>query len=277
MRAAEYSQWAQDEWAAFYLEFLGLPALVNTFGGGPIEYANTRFDYGLSHPWDLKVHMAGTPGGAPLNNYVAVDQVLASGKGVGFLVLSGDAVYDDGDFRAWQRESGVDTARSRAAHVTAQVQAQVEAPVLAAAAGSVLRSRRNQPGVRDAERRRQSDAAGCADLRCGAKPKYSLDLVKARFDGRCLLAQVVVYVDEQRALEAHVGALRGLEQLLDDEVPPTTKDQVGVAGDLLAVREHVLAEHVVGGADVHAVAHLLVGGGVLLRRPASPRIRRPTA
>ena len=33
MRRAEYSQWAQDEWAAFYFEYKGLPALINAFVG----------------------------------------------------------------------------------------------------------------------------------------------------------------------------------------------------------------------------------------------------
>ena len=47
MQEAEYSQWAQDEWAAFYFEFKGLPALINAFGGGPRRFANTRFDYAL--------------------------------------------------------------------------------------------------------------------------------------------------------------------------------------------------------------------------------------
>ena len=50
MRLAEHAQWAQDEWAGFYFEFVGLPALVNAFGGGPRRFANTRFDYILSTP-----------------------------------------------------------------------------------------------------------------------------------------------------------------------------------------------------------------------------------
>ena len=44
-----YSQWAQDEWIAFYFEYLGLPALVNAFGGGPRTFVNTRFDSGWPH------------------------------------------------------------------------------------------------------------------------------------------------------------------------------------------------------------------------------------
>ena len=103
MRDAEYSQWAQDEWAAFYFEFLGLPALINTFGGGPRQFANTRIDYSLGHPWDLKVHLAQSRV-APLNDQVAIQEGLQAGAGLGFLVLTGEVVYDEGEFRAWQKD-----------------------------------------------------------------------------------------------------------------------------------------------------------------------------
>src|ERR1035438_1397328 len=50
MLEAEYSQWAQDEWAAFFFEFVGLPALVNAFSGGPVVFENTIFDYTANSP-----------------------------------------------------------------------------------------------------------------------------------------------------------------------------------------------------------------------------------
>ncbi len=136
MREAEYSQWAQDEWAAFYFEFVGLPALINTFGGGPRKFANTRFDYGLGHPWDLKVHMADSAT-APLNDQVAMDEALAAGAGVGFLVLTGDVEYDDGEFRDWQRElpsrhGKMAKARTDAAEVRTEVEAAVRPAMLEA-------------------------------------------------------------------------------------------------------------------------------------------------
>lgn len=102
MRLAESTHWAQDEWAGFYFEFVGLPTLVNTFGGGPIKYANTRFDYNLGHTWDLKLHTSQRPV-APLNAVDAVDAVLASGRGLGFIVLSGLAERSM-TFRGWRRE-----------------------------------------------------------------------------------------------------------------------------------------------------------------------------
>lgn len=103
MRAAQFSQWAQDEWGGFYFEFVGLPALVNAFGGGPRSFANTRFDYALAHTWDLKAHTTASSV-APLNDCAAVQAALDSGVGLGFLVLTGVAEYDDGQFRQWQRE-----------------------------------------------------------------------------------------------------------------------------------------------------------------------------
>ncbi|MDQ6933807.1 MAG: hypothetical protein M3130_00645 [Actinomycetota bacterium] len=103
MQAADYSQWAQDEWVGFYFEFLGLPALVNAFGGGPRQIASTRFDYGLGHTWDLKAHMAHS-GDAPLNDQAAMQVAVTEAGGLGFLVLTGQVEYDDGDFKAWQRE-----------------------------------------------------------------------------------------------------------------------------------------------------------------------------
>jgi hypothetical protein len=46
MQAADFSQWAQDEWVAFFFEYVGLPALINAFGGGPRRIGATQFDYG---------------------------------------------------------------------------------------------------------------------------------------------------------------------------------------------------------------------------------------
>lgn len=103
MLAASSNQWAQDEWAGFFFEFVGLPALVNTFAGGPVTYANTRFDYALGDAWDLKVH-SGRDSSTPLNAIDAIEACLRTGRGVGFLVLSGEAAFDDGEFRQWHRD-----------------------------------------------------------------------------------------------------------------------------------------------------------------------------
>lgn len=179
MREAEFSQWAQDEWAGFYFEYVGLPALVNALGGGPVKYVNTRFDYCLSSAWDLKWHGADARR-APLNDTRAVDACLSE-RGLGFVVLSGNVEYDDGAFREWLKDH-------RAAHGKRP----------AARAHPAVHVRRSKRAfsprlleafhIRDAEHLAEAVAAGAlALLNQGRQvsgtarpPKYALDLPKAR-------------------------------------------------------------------------------------------------
>lgn len=102
MLEAESSNWAQDEWRGWYFEFIGLPALINAFGGAPTVIANTTFDYSLNEIWDLKCH-GDDAGAAILNSRAAMDECLAD-RGVGLLVLSGTTLVDEGAFRQWQRD-----------------------------------------------------------------------------------------------------------------------------------------------------------------------------
>jgi hypothetical protein len=191
MEAAGYSQWAQDEWVAFYFEFAGLPALINAFGGGPRTFANTRFDYGLGHTWDLKAHMAHS-GVAPLNDRSAVDAALAAGAGVGFLVLTGDVEYDDGAFRQWQREfraSKGKVARPRAMPAKYRRRSKrafrptmLEAFYLRDAASLTDAVKTGSISVMS----QGAQASGRA-----RRPKYAIDLVKARWGG-LLVSQLVL-------------------------------------------------------------------------------------
>ena len=192
MREGEYSQWAQDEWAAFFFEFVGLPGLINTFGGGPRTYANTRFDYGLGHTWDLKVHMA-TTGVAPLNDCAAVDEALAAGGGVGFLVLTGDVGYDEGEFRAWQRHYRARHGKRPRARTTPATYVRkskprftprmLEAFYLPDSAAKEKALARGALGMM-----RQGVQTGGQARR----PKYSINLVRARMDDDLLLSQIVL-------------------------------------------------------------------------------------
>ena len=45
MVRSEYGQAKQTEWIGFYFEFVGLPALINAYGGGPVRIGATEFDY----------------------------------------------------------------------------------------------------------------------------------------------------------------------------------------------------------------------------------------
>ncbi len=102
MRAAEFRQWRQTEWMGFYFEFIGIPALINAFGGGPTKVLNVTFDYSLGAPWDLKAH-SDSSRSAILNDARSVDQRLEEGA-LGFVVLSGGREYDaEGKFDKWQR------------------------------------------------------------------------------------------------------------------------------------------------------------------------------
>ena len=56
MIANEYSKARQTEWVGWYFEFVGLPALVNAYGGGPVRVGVTEFDYAREFVWDLKTH-----------------------------------------------------------------------------------------------------------------------------------------------------------------------------------------------------------------------------
>ena len=189
MKDAEYSQWAQDEWAAFYFEYLGLPALINTFGGGPRQFANTRIDYSLGHPWDLKVHMAESSV-APLNDQMAIKEGLKAGAGVGFLVLTGEVVYDSGEFRAWQKQFRAQHGKVAKGRTTPPVYVRKSKvafrPTLLEAFfienDLALTNAVKDGSLRVMKQGRQTSGAA-------RPPKYSLDLAMARWEGSLLLAQ----------------------------------------------------------------------------------------
>ncbi|WP_155855362.1 hypothetical protein [Actinotalea ferrariae] len=104
MRDAEFRHWRQTEWIGWYFEYVGIPALVNAFGGGPRRILNTSFDYALRSTWDLKAHSRGGEAAALLNDRDAIEAGLDEPGGVGFIVLTGDPDYSDAAFDAWHRE-----------------------------------------------------------------------------------------------------------------------------------------------------------------------------
>ncbi|MBA3430467.1 MAG: hypothetical protein H0U16_03165 [Actinobacteria bacterium] len=192
MKEAAFTQWRQTEWTAFYFEFIGLPALVNAFGGGPRVFSRTRFDYGLAHTWDLKVHMA-TSGLAPLNDCSGVETAVDSGTGVGFLILTGRAELDDGEFRAWH-EDFRSQLRKR---VTKRSAPRKYVRLLKSGFTPQMLEAFYLP-----DREALETALGYGAIkvmRQGAQtsgrprpPKYLLDLVQARWEGGMLLSQRVL-------------------------------------------------------------------------------------
>lgn len=111
MREAGHNQWKQIEWVGWYFEFIGLPTLINAYGGGPEKIGSTTFDYVRNYVWDLKTHAeegARAPGDfkklAPLNDKSAMDECLSERGSLGFIVLSGSASFGGHvEFDGWHR------------------------------------------------------------------------------------------------------------------------------------------------------------------------------
>ena len=111
MVRSEYRKAKQTEWMGFYFEFVGLPALINAYGGGPVRIGATEFDYARNFVWDLKTHgqeKLASPkdlaNEAPLNDRDAILQCVEERGLIGFLILSGASSYDGCvEFDAWHR------------------------------------------------------------------------------------------------------------------------------------------------------------------------------
>ena len=112
MVRSEYGQAKQTEWMGFYFEFVGLPALINAYGGGPVRIGATEFDYARNFVWDLKTHgqkklvsPKDLSGEAPLNDREAILQCAEERGLIGFLILSGASSFDGCvEFDAWHRK-----------------------------------------------------------------------------------------------------------------------------------------------------------------------------
>ncbi|MCL3777281.1 MULTISPECIES: hypothetical protein [unclassified Actinomyces] len=118
---AEHAKSRQTEWVGWYFEFIGLPALINAYGGGPRRVGATEFDYARAFVWDLKAHAqpnlrqpGHVTGEAPLNDRDSILRCVETTGSLGFLVLSGSSVHDDdGSFDTWHRKMrGSTTART---------------------------------------------------------------------------------------------------------------------------------------------------------------------
>jgi len=112
MLKSEYSKARGTEWAGWYFEFVGLPALINAYGGGPVRIGATEFDYARNFVWDLKTHgqeklasPEGLSGEAPLNDRESILQCVEERGLIGFLILSGASSFDGFvEFDAWHRK-----------------------------------------------------------------------------------------------------------------------------------------------------------------------------
>ena len=109
MKEADADNWRQTEWQGWYFEFKAIPALINNLGGGPRIIGNTKFDYSLFHPWDLKAHSSYGKNGPRKKNVSCLlnDQIsmkeAAQETGLGLIVLSGIPSYEDISFSDWHK------------------------------------------------------------------------------------------------------------------------------------------------------------------------------
>jgi len=107
----DFNQWAQDEWAGWYFEHIGIPRLRAKFGGNSERVLNTTFDYSLSTVWDFKVHMA-KGHRLILNAQDSMNNTIGAGKGFGFVVLTAKPVYDETDeFKDWHHTFKVENGK----------------------------------------------------------------------------------------------------------------------------------------------------------------------
>ena len=103
MRDGGSRHWRQMEWIGFYPEFWFQETLARRLdcGVGP-TFGNVTFDLMRNFVWDQKSHASNNSPWAPLNDAEAIQNCIEEHNGVGFLVISGEAVYDeDGSFREW--------------------------------------------------------------------------------------------------------------------------------------------------------------------------------
>ena len=104
MRDGGSRHWKQSEWIGFYPEFWFEETLARRLdcGRGP-TFGNVTFDLQRTCVWDQKSHGSNSPW-APLNDAEAIQKCIKEHNGVGFLVISGESVYDeDGSFQEWHQ------------------------------------------------------------------------------------------------------------------------------------------------------------------------------
>jgi hypothetical protein len=117
MKGSDYRQWAQQEWHAFYLEYRLKQRCLASIGGTEGRHlGRTRLDYEFLRPWDFKAHTieSGSRAWTPLNDRAAMEQCAKELGGIGFVVVSGHASYDDtGEARVWLERMREDANKTR--------------------------------------------------------------------------------------------------------------------------------------------------------------------
>jgi len=106
MKDGGSNNWRQMEWIGFYPEYWFEKTLARSLRctAGP-TFGKVQFDLKRDFVWDQKSHVEkgiGKSSWAPLNDSEAIEDCIIKHAGIGFLVISGAAVYDeDESFRNW--------------------------------------------------------------------------------------------------------------------------------------------------------------------------------
>lgn len=95
--------WKQMEWIGFWFEHFVERQVIPKLGGhkGP-TYGTTEFDFKKHYVWDLKAH-PNESRSLILNDQDAIQNCVSLEGGLGFIIVSGDAHYDDEgqSFKKW--------------------------------------------------------------------------------------------------------------------------------------------------------------------------------
>ncbi len=102
--------WRQMEWPGWYFQFM----CENILSKGQFftipgpAYGNVEFDGKREIPWDFKAHTSNTSSKdkVPTNGYTEVEAAIEEYGCVGFIIASGDAIFDDDNqsFKKWHDE-----------------------------------------------------------------------------------------------------------------------------------------------------------------------------
>ena len=105
MRDQGCTNWKQMEWPGWYFQFMCETSLGQDgfFRIPGPRYGNVEFDGERVIPWDFKAHATNAGNKVPTNGYAEIRSALDEYGLVGFIVASGNAIYDDDmqTFKIW--------------------------------------------------------------------------------------------------------------------------------------------------------------------------------
>lgn len=99
LKDANY-QWRQMEWIGWYFEYAAKMVTTEKIGGSiGVRINNTTLDYRRNFHWDFKAHISNSTSKdwTILNDREAIETLITYHGGLGYIICSGDATYNDLD------------------------------------------------------------------------------------------------------------------------------------------------------------------------------------